>query len=1030
MNLPEYAVTHRALILFATLLLAVGGIASYSRLGRLEDPEFTIKVALVITPYPGASPEEVEQQVTEVIEKAAQELDDLERVRSLSRAGLSIVYVDIDEALRGPQLRQIWDELRNKVHDAQAALPPGAGPSEVRDDFGDVFGVVLAVCGEGFSPAELKRHADELQRELLLVDDVAKVELWGVQHEVVELEISRARLADLGIPPQWIVDTLQRQNQVVDAGAVDVDRERLRLTPSGTFVAVEEIGDLVLRPPPAPAEAAVSPAAALGAGGDASAGLVRLRDVATIRRGYLDPPPTQMRFNGRRAIGVAVSTVSGGNVVAMGDAVAARIEELSAEFPVGLSVETVFLQGDHVREAIGGFVRSLLQSVTIVVAVLLVTMGLRSGLLIGSSLILSILGTLIVMRLMGVDLQRTSLGAFIIAMGMLVDNAIVVTEGTLIRLQRGERRFDAIVRPAVETAWPLLGATLVAIFAFLPIYLAEDDTGEYCVSLFQVVAVALTISWLLAMTQTPVFCGLFLKPNPATVGRDPYAGRVYQVYRRLLEKALHHRIFTVGVMVVLLVAAAVGFAFLDQIFFPKAARDQFMVDYWLPEGSSIHAVAEDLEAVEAFLLNRPEVVGTATFLGAGPPRFYLPYEPELPNPSYGQVLVNVADNRDVERLIPVVEEYLREHFPQAEPRVRQFILGIPVPFEVEARFSGPDPEILRDLTSQAMAVFRSEPAAKDVRSDWRQRVKTLVPEFSQPRARRALVSRVEMALALRRVSDGLPLGHYREGDELLPIVVRAPAPERADLDNLGNVPVWGQGPQSVPLSQVVNEIRVGFEDPVIVRRNRRRTMTAQCDPVGINAMELLARVRPRVEAIELPPGYRLEWGGEWETSQRAQAMVFSKLPAAFLLMSLVVVALFNAFRQPLIILLVLPLSLIGVTVGLLLTGQPFGFMALLGAMSLFGMLIKNAVVLLDQIDAEVSSGRDPYEAVVHSSVGRMRPVIMASLTTVVGMLPLVFDTLFGAMAITIMFGLSFATVLTLIVVPVLYSAFFRIHPEA
>lgn len=1029
MNLPDYSVKHKAVLLFTMLLLTVGGLWSYARLGKLEDPEFTIKTALVVTQYPGASPAEVEQQVTEIIERAVQQLDGLDHVRSISKAGLSLIYVDIRESYRQDKLPQTWDELRRKVHDVQGQLPLDAKTPEVRDDFGDVYGVVLALTGDGFSYAELKEYADILQRELLLVKDVARVETWGTQRECVNVEISRARLAELGVHPQQIVDTLQRQNQVLDAGAMDFQGERVRLAPSGTFQSVDEIGDLVIRSG-SPVESAIRAALPpqLTGYGSTNAELVLLRDVAAITRSYLDPPLEMMRFNGRPAIGLAISTVPNGNVLVMGDAVQKRLDELIKQFPVGIEMGIVSFQAENVREAINGFVLNLIESVVIVIGVLLVTMGLQSGLLIGSSLVFSILGTLIVLLLIGVDLQRTSLGAFIIAMGMLVDNAIVVTEGALIRLQLGEDRTKAAVQPAIDTAWPLLGATLVAILAFLPIYLAKDNTGEYCESLFTVVAISLGLSWILAMTQTPVFSYLFLHINQAKQGTDPYAGWPYRVYRRMLETTLHHRVPTLIVMAAMLAASVFGFRYVDRIFFPNATRTQFMIDYWLPEGSRIQNVSEDLRHVEEYLHQQPEVVSAATFIGAGPPRHYLPYEPEIPNPSYGQIIVNVKTASDIDKLVGPVEQYLKATFPQAEPRVRRFGLGPTTKFEIEARFSGPDPQVLHALAEEAKRLLREDPNTKDVRDDWRQPVKTWVPVYSQPRARRGQTSRAEMALSLRRATSGLPVGLYRENDELLPIFVRAPETERGDVDNLLQTPVWGQGLTSVPLEQIVSQIEVRWEDPIVHRRDRRPTITVECDPQGSLGEDLLKRIRPRIEALPRPVDYQLEWGGQHEKSVESQGMVFSRLPIALLLMALIVVALFNAFRQPLIILLVLPLSMIGITAGLLLTGAPFGFLALLGALSLFGMLIKNAVVLLDQVDAEIREGKDPYHAVVESSISRMRPVMMASLTTVVGMFPLIWDTLFSAMAITIMSGLTFATVLTLFIVPVLYVILFRIHP--
>jgi len=1009
MNVPEYAVKHRAVILFAVFLLFTSGLYAYGKLGKLEDPEFTIKTATIITYYPGASPTEVEQQVTDEIEKASQRIEGIDQVRSISKAGVSIVYVDILQSYRKKRLPQTWDMLRRKIREVQRLLPAGAYPPEIYDDYGDVFGVFIALTGDGFSYEELNDYALHLQRELLLVRDVNRVELWGTQTECVYVEISKARLAETRIQQQEIVDTLQNQNIIVYAGSLDTATDRIRIDTPGTFTSISDIGDLVMRGTP-PDE------------------LVLLRDVATITRGYVEPPLTLMRYNGKPAVGIAISTVSKGNVVIMGEAVKKRLDELMLQLPVGLEIGSVAYQATTVRRAINTFISNLLEAVAIVIGILLITMGIRSGLLIGAALVFSIVGTFTIMLPLGIDLQRTSLGALILAMGMLVDNAIVVTEGSLIRLHLGTDRKTAVTQPAKDTAWPLLGATLVAIVAFMPIYLAKDDTGEYCQSLFQVIGISLGLSWIIAMTVTPVLCDMFLHVKNGGQGTDPYAGPIYRNYRFVLRKALHHRKLTLLIMIGLFAGAVYGFGYVKYIFFPDSDRTQFMVEYWLPEGSRIHNVSVDLKKIEGYLDNFPEVINITACIGSGSPRFILDYEPEIPNSSYGLLLVNVTSVEDIEKLFSKMEVYLHDNFPQAEPRLRRFPLGPFVPFKVEARLSGPDPVVLRSLSEQVKDIMRSDTDTKDTRDNWRQRVKVLRPEFSQPRARRAFVSRPDMALSLAMLTDGFPVGTYREHDELMPILLRSPREDRTDIDNLENMPVPGGGTESLPLRQVVNGISTAWEDPIIHRYNRRRTITAQTQPKnGVTANEVLERVKSKIEAIELPAGYYLEWGGELEKDDDSGKAVFGQLPFAFILMAFIVVALYNAYRQPLIILLILPLSLVGVTVGLLTTGKPFGFMALLGMLSLGGMLIKNAVVLLSQTGNEIRSGTDPYHAVVQSSVSRMRPVLMASFTTVLGMIPLLTDRLFGAMAVTIMFGLTFATVLTLIVVPVLYTVFFRIH---
>lgn len=1009
MNLAQLSLKHKVFVICSIIFVFIGGLYSYFHLGKLEDPEFSIKTALVVTRYPGACPREVEQQVTDVIEKAVQQISELDKIRSISRSGLSIVFVDIKESYRYDALPQIWDQLRRKIHDIEPSLPPGAETPMVRDDFGDVFGIFLALTGDGFSYAELKDYADILQRELLLVKNVARVELWGVQRQCVYVDISRSRIAELGIRPEQIIATVQDQNMIIDPGAVNLGNRRIRLASSGTFTTLAEIGDLAIS----------------GQGTDA---IMRLKDIADIRREYIDPPTTLMRYNGKPCIGLAISTVSGGNVIDMGNGVKKRLSELMKGFPAGIDIGIVSYQSETVHNAISRFIINLLESVAIVIGVLLLTMGMRSGLLIGGGLVLSILGTLIVMMFMGIDLQRTSLGALIIAMGMLVDNSIVVTEGSLVRLQMGEDRKTAAISPARDTAWPLLGATLVAILAFIPVRLSNRAVGEYCESLFQVVGISLMISWILAMTATPVFCESFLKIKASKQSSDPYAGRIYRFYRRLLETALHHKIAVIVLLLGLLGASGYGFRYVKSIFLPRATRTQFMVDYWLPEGSRIESVSADLKTIEAYLMKFPEVVSLGTCIGSGPPRFYLPYEPEVNNPAYGQIVVNVTSLKDIGRIVPDVEHYLKENFPQAEPRIRLYPLGLSTKFTIEARFNGPDSRILRQLAEKAKAIMTGNPGAKDVRDDWRQRVMIWVPEFSQPRARRAHVTRQHVAASLRWMSTGTPVGIYRENDELIPIMVRAPEQETKDLDNLTNAPVWGFGPESLPMGQVIRGAAIQWEDPVIHRRNRKPTITAQCDSNGsVTAAELLAELRPQIEAIPLPEGYSLQWGGEDEKSAESRSSVYENLPIALIAMFLIVIALFNGLRQSLIVVLILPLSVIGVTAGLLITRQPFGFMALLGLLSLIGMLIKNAVVLLDQIEAEIRSGTARYPALVKSSVSRMRPVMMTSVTTILGMAPLVTDTLFGTMAVTIMSGLLFATLLTLIIVPVLYALFYNIN---
>jgi len=1007
MNVGEISIRYKTVVLLGTALMAAWGIRSYFVLGKLEDPEFAIKTALVATPYPGASAEEVEQEVTDKIEAAVQQLKQLDEVRSTSRAGLSEVYVDIDDSYTGADLPQVWDELRRKINDVKRELPPGAGPPIVYDDFGDVYGILLAVMADGFLHEELREYVDDLKRELELVEGVARVITWGERQEVVYVELSPARLAELRIPPEAAFATLRQQNMVVDAGAVELGAQRLRLAPAGTFGSLDDIRNLVIRGAP-------------------SERVVRMGDLATISRGLLEPPRQVMRFDGKPAIALGISAVPGSNVIDVGAAVRKRLRELVAELPVGIETGVVAYQSQTVREAVRGFMLNLVEAVAIVLGLLIVFMGLRSGVLIGAGLLLTILATFIAMHLARIDLHRVSLGALIIALGMLVDNSIVVAEGILVRMQLGDDRARAASGAVGETGRPLLGATLVAILAFSPIFFSRGAVSEYTGSLFKVVAMSLFLSWVLSMTFTPVACYLWLRSESRVAGGGPYTSPIFKAYRRLLGGALRRRGRVVVAMSMLLGGSLVGWRFVEKSFFPRSPRPQMRVDYWLPEGSRIEETSADMARIESYLLDDPRVKDVAAFVGAGPPRFYLPLEPQQPNPAYGQIVVNIRDTDDLAPLVAETRAYLAEHFPQAEPRVRGFPLGPGVEFGVEARFRGPDPSELLRLSRAAERVMAAEPTAQDVRNSWRQRVKTVVPLYSQPRARRAAVSRDGLAASLKQAFDGLPVGLYREEDDLLPIILRPPPEERPRPGNLPAVPVWSEaGGVTVPLGQVVEGTRLRWEYPIITRFNRRRSIRAQCDPRVGTADELLARLRARVEALPLPPGYTLEWAGEHDVSSEAEGRVFAAVPTSLLLMVFVVILLFNAVRQPLIIFLTVPLAMIGVTVGLLVTREAFGFMALLGALSLSGMLIKNAVVLINRIDLAIAEGKDRHTAVVDSAVSRLRPVMMASMTTVVGMAPLLLDRLFASMAVTIMFGLTFATGLTLVFVPVLYELFFR-----
>jgi multidrug efflux pump subunit AcrB len=1053
MNIAELSIKKKVITMTLTVLLVVVGIKAFDSLARLEDPEFTIKDAIIVTPYPGASAAEVEQEVTNVIELACQQLGQLKRVESTSRRGFSQVKAKIKDKYDKASLPQVWDELRRKVTDAQAKLPPGAGPSIVNDDFGDVYGIYLALTGEGYTYRDLYEFAKVLRRELLLVQDVKKIILWGNQPEVVWVEMSRSKMAALGISQDDIYAALSAKNLPADGGRIELGPDLIPINPSGEFRSEQEFGDLMIS----------------ARGSDR---LVYLRDVATVRRGYVDPPTQILKHNDKPAIGIGISTVMGGNVVTMGEAIEAKLAQLAPQTPLGMELEVISLQSKSVTEAINGFVINLLEAVVIVVVVLLIFMGLRSGLIIGFVLFLTICGTFIFMKTEGVMLERISLGALIIALGMLVDNAIVVIDGMKVRIEAGEDRIKAASAVVGQQAVPLLGATAVAVAAFAAIGTSQDSTGEYCRSLFTVILISLFLSWATAVTSTPLIGKIFLAgpKNGKGAGKeaqkkDPYGGVVFRAYKNGLVAAIRHRRITVLVIIGMFVASLYGFGFVKQMFFPNSTRPQFFIDFFFPEGTHMRTVEEQLRPAEEYLHGIDGVTSVITQIGGGDVRFLLTYTPNPASSNIATIYCDVDDYRLIDEIQQDVQRRLDELVPAAICNVRKFLLGPGEGGKIQLRISGKDRTTLRSLANEAMDIMYQDGGLKAIRSAWMNKVKVVRPVMAEAQARQLGISRPQLTDALESAFEGKQTAVYREGEELLPIIARAPEAERITVDNIQDLQIWSPAAnRMIPMRQILRGFETVTEDPVVERFNRSTMIKIHCDPKTELTSEVLARIKPKIEMAlgvdlgvyfgnsyasdeemyagfndqtikirdqdQIPlkgmPGYFMAWGGETEDSSRAQASLAASIPIFFGIMVLIVIFLFNAFRQPLIIWLTVPLSLIGVTVGLLVFKQPFGFMALLGLMSLSGMLIKNAIVLIDEIDTQIGTGRDPYESVVASGVSRMRPVTMAALTTILGMIPLLTDAFFISMAVTIMFGLGFATLLTLIVVPVLYTIFFRI----
>ena len=1013
-DIATYFIKNKVISWMLTLIFLVGGTVSFFGLGQLEDPAFTIKDAMVVTAYPGATPQQVEEEVTYPIEKAIQQLTYVDEVNSLSSRGLSQITVTMKNNYGPDDLPQIWDELRRKVNDISSNLPPGVAKPKVIDDFGDVFGILLAITGEGYNYKELSDYVDYLRREIELVDGVGKVSVTGNQQEQVFIEISMQRLSSLGISLDTIYNILATQNLVTSAGAVRIGDEYVRVHPTGEFKNVDELGDLIITE-------------------KGANGLIYLRDVADIKKGFKEIPDNLVSFNGHQALNMGVSFVEGVNVVEVGQRVMQRLAELKEQQPVGINIDEVYSQPTEVDKSVSGFVVSLGQAVAIVIIVLLFFMGLRSGLLIGLILLLTVLGTFVFMKWMAIDLQRISLGALVIALGMLVDNAIVVVEGILIGMQKGRTRMQAASDIVTQTKWPLLGATVIAVMAFAPIGLSQDSTGEYCRTLFTVLLISLMLSWFTAISLTPFFADLFFKNVKVEQGadqKDPYGSIFFVVYRKSLEFCMRRAWLTILTLLLMLGGSLYGFTLLKQSFFPASTTPMFMVDVWLPEGTDIRATNDTLKSLEKVVNTEQGVQHVSSSAGKGSQRFMLTYAPEKSYASYGELIVRVDS---FENVIPVMRKFsqaMDKDHPEVEYKLKQVMLGPSSGSKIEARIVGSDPTILRGIASQVVDVMNADPGAFNIRHDWRERTKVIEPVFNESQARRYGITKKDVDELLQMAFSGINIGLYREGTNLMPIVARLPEEERVDISTIEGMKIWSPAIQGyIPLQQVVLDVNVRWEDPLVVRKNRKRMLTIMADPNPLGdetAASVQARILPVIEAIDLPAGYSLEWGGEYESSADAKASLFQTMPMGYLAMFLITVFLFNKVKEALIVWATVPLAIIGVTVGLLLLNTPFGFMALLGFLSLSGMLVKNGIVLLDQIEIEIASGKEKYQAVVDAAVSRVRPVCMAAITTVLGMLPLLPDVFFKPMAVTIMFGLSFATVLTLIVVPVLYRLFHKL----
>lgn len=1008
MSLPEYSLKNRKVVWFFLFILLAGGALGFVTLGKKEDSVFVIKSASLVCSYPGATPLEVEQLVTEPIEREVQSMRLVHKITSESYYGLSKVLVELDPATRASEIPQLWDELRRKVLNIQPRLPAGASPVTVADDFGDVYGIYygLSVDG-GFTWAELRDWAQRIKTALVTVDGVQKVSLFGEQTPVVNVYVNLAALANFAIRPETIVATIGQQNTIVNSGEKQAGALQIQILEAGTYKGLDDISNQMLTA--------------------ASGKQYRLGDIARVERGYADPPQTLMRVDGRRAVGIGISTEAQVDVVKTGEKITRVLDGLTRQMPVGMDLTVLYPENRIARQANATFVLNLAESVAIVILIIMLVMGFRAGVLIGSSLLFSIGGTLLLMQFLGEGLNRTSLAGFIIAMGMLVDNAIVVTDNAQQAMLRGVARRRAVVDGANAPRWSLLGATLIAIFSFLPLYLAPSSVAEIVKPLFVVLALSLLLSWVLALTQTPLFGDFMLRVNPAA--HDPYDTKFYRAFDRLLAALLRWRWGVVAGVVALFAAALAVMGLMPQNFFPSLDKPYFRADVLLPEGYNIRDTERNLRTMEEWLHAQPEVKTVSVTMGSTPPRYYLASSSVSLRPNFGNILVELHDKGQTEAVEARFNAYVRAMCPDVWLRSSLFKLS-PVPdAAIEFGFIGDDIDTLRRLTQAAEEIMWRTAGTVNIRNSWGNRVPTWLPLYSQMKGQRIGVTRSQMAQGITIATQGYRLGEYREGDQFMPILLKDENIDTYNLTNLQALPIFTPAGKVYSIEQATDGFRFEYRGGVVKRYNRQRVMKAQCDPGrGVNTMRLYAALRDSVlRGVVLPEGYSMKVFGEQESQQESNSALARYMPLTMVLIFIVLLLLFRNYREPVVILLMIPLIFIGVVLGLAVTGKVFNFFSLLGLLGLVGMNIKNAVVLVGQVGVLRSEGKDAYEALTAATRSRIVPVAMASGTTILGMLPLLFDSMFGAMAATIMGGLLVATLLTVCVLPVVYAIFYNIR---
>ena len=1008
MDIARFSLTKPINIWLLSICFIIGGIVAMGKIGRLEDPAFTIKQAVIFTYYPGASAEKVEKEVTEQVEIALQQMWQLDTLTSVSKPGFSRITMEIQPNIDGPLLPQIWDELRKRLRDIEHNLPLGASAPVVVDDFGDVYGIYYALSAPDFSADQMREFARIIRREVLTVDGVAKVKVGGILEEEIVATIDSYQIAGLGLSFPDIQQVLASNLKPFSGGRLYVGDKQIRIPVESSTNKITEIENLSIVVP----------------GNNAS---IKIKDIAKLSLQPVAIPSGLKRFNGEQAITLAVSAQNDINIVDVGQHIEAKLTEVLAKLPAGIEVSSIYNQAKIVDESVDGFILNLEASVAVVTLALCIFMGWRSGVVVGGTLLITVLGTVLIMWLYDLQLQRISLGAMVIAMGMLVDNAIVVAEGMMLRMEKGKSAMESASFIVRRTQWPLLGATVIGIAAFSGIGLSDDATGEFLFSLFAVVLISLMLSWVLAVTLTPLLGKYFYKVGDKE-GQEESHSLFHKAYLVVLRNALHWRGVTLAILVAITIGAYASFGLIKQGFFPPSNTPVFFVHYWGAQDSDIRATEKYMKAGEKLILDTEGIESTATFIGESSERFTLVFGPELPNESYGLFLVRAYDAADIPRLAQEVSNKLRAANPNVNFYAEIMRFGPGAGAKIQARFSGEDPAILRDLAEQAKAIYFADGKIRDIRDDWRDKGIVLAPEYDDIAAGTAGVSRSDFSQAIKFYTDGLQIGQLQDGDYLYPIIARNSNTNPDQLVGLQNSLVWSSSQRTyVPFKQVSGKMNYTSEELLINRRDRVRTITVKAEAgYSETTGEAFNRTQAKIEAISLPQGYQLQWGGEYESSRDAQAALGQGLPLGFLVMFLISVLLFGRARQPIIIWLIVPMAVVGVVAGLLLADLPFGFMSLLGFLSLFGMLIKNAIVLLEEIDLQIIEGKEKDIAIVEASLSRLRPVSLAAITTILGVMPLILDPFFADMSVTIMGGLAFATILTMIAVPVLYSVFYKI----